>query len=468
MGVRGRSRLLLVSLMNKAILLFLGFALLILQASTSTRHPAPRVGWQRTFGGQLDDVIQSAAQTKEGGYILGGRSASAAGGGKSSPNFGQDDFWIIRVDEEGNKVWERSFGGTGFDELRVIQQTADGGFVAGGVSESPPSGNKESDHFGGGDFWVVRLDGEGRKIWEGSYGGSGNDVMTCLAPTADGGFLLGGYSDSPPGPAKRALTKGSHDFWIVRIDADGKRLWEKGFGGSGEDRLMAMAPAANGGFLLGGSSDSGAAGESGSRAFGKTDYWLVRVDVGGNQLWERTFGGKGNDELLALSRADEGGFVLGGVSDSSVEERKSSLGRRGSDFWIVRVDAGGNKLWEGSHGGQGNEGSARAMSIQQTPDGGFMVGGGTSSRGIHGSKSSVDFGGGDGWVVRLDRTGGKIWDQCFGNAGFDTIYAVSPSMDAGFLLSGTSDSASGGNKISPNFGGKDGWVVKLMPEMKRP
>ena len=145
------------------------------------------------------------------------------------------NFWVLRLDSSGNKIWERSFGGSGYDSLWSCQQMADGGFVLGGYSNSGADGNKTSAGFGGFDVWIVRIDANGNKLWERAYGGSGNEYLTALAQSSDGGLILGAMSASPPSGNKSSTNFGSYDIWILRLDAGGNQVWQGSFGGDAYD-----------------------------------------------------------------------------------------------------------------------------------------------------------------------------------------------------------------------------------------
>lgn len=203
---------------------------------------------------------------------MGARSHSPADGNKTSPHFGGADFWLVRVDGNGNKLWDKSFGGSGYDVLWSLHQTTDGGFILSGSSASEPNGNKTSPFFGGvmdGDFWIVRLDSDGNKLWDKSFGGIKDEASSRLAPTTDGGFLLAGdlglYCCEPT------------DMWLVRVDAEGNKLWEQTLGGSGREMARSVQQTSDGGFIVGGSSSSPADGNKTTASFGGTDFWVIKL-----------------------------------------------------------------------------------------------------------------------------------------------------------------------------------------------
>jgi hypothetical protein len=413
------------------------------------------IAWQRSFGGSSFEYLKTARPTADGGFILGGASASGTDGNKTSPNFGWLDFWLVRLDANGNKVWDKSFGGSDEDSLVAVEQTADGGFILGGSSISPINGNKTSTNWGSFDFWLVRVNANGGKLWEASFGGMGWDSLGSVQPTADGGFIVGGASASGTNGNKSSPNFGNNDYWIIRLDSNGAKAWEKSFGGSGDDSLQALQQTTEGGFIVGGYSASAASGNKTSQNFGDADFWVLKLDGAGNKVWERSFGGSGADRLASLQQIADGGFVLAGETWSGATGNKTSASYGLNDFWVVRLDAAGNKVWDVSLGGLSNE---RAWSVRQTSDGGFIVGGRSSSN-VSGNKTSPVFGSSDYWLVRLDSSGGKLWERAFGGSDYDELYTTSP-LPGGYFLAGESKSTNGTRTAAP-YGLNDFWVLKL-------
>ncbi len=454
----------------------LGRALLLLFFVTSPGYSQlPSLQWQQSFGGTNGDILYSLEQTSDGGYLLGGYSLSGTNGNKTSVNFGtaglNGDFWVVRLDASGNKLWDKTYGGTNDEPLFCLRATADGGFVLGGSSNSGISGNKSARRFGSRDFWVVKIDANGGKTWDASFGATGDDILFSLQQTSDGGYILGGYSESGIGGNKTSPNYGTAgedaDFWVVRLDANGTNLWDRTYGGSGDDRLASLQEVAGGGFILAGSSSSPASTNSpvdGTKTgtnYGGYDYWIVRLDAAGNQLWDKSYGGSADDGALnvQIRQTTDGGFIVGGESFSGVSGNKTSASFGSSDYWVLRLDANGDKVWDRSYGGTFNE---ALTALAQTADGGFMLGG-LSDSGVSGNKSSTNYGFSDCWLVRVNASGDKLWDQTYGGASQDGKLNVSlqPTSDGGWLLGGDSESGVSGIKTSASFGGADYWVLKL-------
>src|SRR6185436_160748 len=180
--------------------------------------------WDRSFGGTDNDELLTLQQATDGGFVLGGFSWSGANGNKTTRNSGMTDFWVVRTDANGTKVWEQSLGGRDADSLRGLQQTRDGGFVLGGVSSSGTTGTKTTPLYGVADFWVVRLNVAGEQLWEQSFGGTGDDGIWGLQYSAENGLFFGGGSDSPPSGNKTSPHFGNYDFWVVKMKAEAPRL----------------------------------------------------------------------------------------------------------------------------------------------------------------------------------------------------------------------------------------------------
>ena len=149
---------------------WLGFCLALVQGGHG--QSLGQIQWQQSFGGTNQDSLRSTREIPDGGYILAGFSNSNTNGNKTSANLGGYDYWVIRLDADGHKIWEKTFGGTNNDRAYAAAPTRDGGFIVGGELFSGSNGNKTSPNYGGSDYWVLLLDGSGNKLWEASFGGS--------------------------------------------------------------------------------------------------------------------------------------------------------------------------------------------------------------------------------------------------------------------------------------------------------
>jgi hypothetical protein len=427
-----------------------------LQAQT-----APAIQWDKTFRGTVNDLLYSLQQTTDGGYILGGQSTSGIGGDKTEANKGlyyTTDYWVIKTDAAGNKLWDRTIGGNKEDQLVCLQQTTDGGYILGGFSNSDIGGDKSQPNKGTStscDYWVVKLDASGNKLWDKTFGGASWDELRSLQQTADGGYILGGFSGSGIGGDKSQAPKGGDDFWILKLDAAGNKIWDKTIGGTNGSRLKHLKQTSDGGYLLGGTSGSGIGGDKSQACRGVLDYWVVKTDAAGNKVWDKTFGGSATDELGSLQQTTDGGYIIGGTSESGISGDKSQsyYGSQGlQDYWLVKTDGNGNKLWDKTIGGNAHDTFA---SLQQTADGGYIVGG-TSHSGISGDKSEAPYGLNDFWIVKLKASGAILWDKIYGRSSNEVLFALQQTTNGGYILGGFTDYV---NKYRQGL--LDYWIVKV-------
>lgn len=350
--------------------------------------------------------------------------------------------------------WEKTYGGSDGDFMQSMTSTVDGGYLLGGLTQSEDGDIQSGNQGGSSDSWVVKIASEGNLEWERTYGGSGDDMFYLVLATGNG-FILGGHSTSNDGDVQSG-NKGGADFWVVKIDSEGIIEWEKTYGGSNYEVLKTGLLTSDGGCLLGGYTQSND-GDIQSEYQGQMDFWVIKIDSVGNLEWEQTYGGSRDDELLSIITVPDGGYLLGGYSKSNGGDVQS--GNHGSmDFWVVKIDSVGNLEWENTFGGI-NDDSIR--SILSTPDDGYLLGGYTFSK--DGDVYSGNQGYSDFWVVKIDAEGNLEWEQTFGGSHYDLLGSLASISDGGFLLGGHTQS-NDGDIQSGNHGQADFWLVKIDSE----
>jgi hypothetical protein len=413
--------------------------------------------WDRRFGGASGDEINAARQTSDGGYILVGETLSGLEGDKTEASRGGVDYWVVKVDANGAKQWDRRFGGAGNDTGNDVQQTLDGGYILGGYSDSGAGGDKTEASRDSFDYWIVKIDATGAKQWDRRFGGSLNDYGRAVQQTSDGGYILGGYSYSGADGDKTEASRGHRDYWIVKVAANGAKQWDRRFGGSQSDYLRAMQQTLDGGYILIGFSISGADGDKTEASRGGHDYWIVKVAANGAKQWDRRFGGSNDDCANAVQQTADGGYILGGYSNSGADGDKTEASRGWNDYWLVKMAANGAKQWDRRFGGSLND---YCISMQQALDGGYILGG-YSNSGADGDKTEASRGGSDFWIVKVDPQGQKRWDRRFGGTASEMLYSLRQTADGGYILGGHSDSPVSGDKTEAARGGFDYWAVKI-------
>jgi hypothetical protein len=243
-------------------------------------------------------------------------------------------------------LWEKSYGGKHAEFLFDAIPTPDYGFILAGSSISNKNGNKSDNNQGDLDYWVWKMDDKGGLDWQKSFGGKGMDLLQSICLTADAGFILAGTSTSDKGEFKKENSKGNADFWIIKLDAKGGEMWQKTIGGSGQEKLQSITRTADGGYLLGGSSSSGksVADAKGTEdkngksedSRGNLDYWIVKLDKNGAVEWQKTMGGLYVDELKSIEQTKDGGYILGGYSNSPASGEKTDTNIGIGDFGLLK------------------------------------------------------------------------------------------------------------------------------------
>jgi hypothetical protein len=421
------------------------------------------IEWQNTIGGSSYDYLYSCLQVSDGGYILSGQSSSNISGDKTENSYGGSDYWVVKIDSAGNIQWQNTIGGGNADNLKLIRSTPDGGYVLGGESFSNISGDKNENNLGGDDFWIVKIDSSGNIQWQNTIGGNSYEGFASISTTNDGGFILGGYSISDISGDKTENSYGGYDYWVLKIDSAGNIQWQNTIGGNADDFLHTIERTDDGGFILGGSSNSNISADKTENSFGNSDYWVVKIDNVGNIQWQNTIGGNSYDELRVIKQTNDRGYILGGYSMSDISGDKTEGCFGFADYWIVKIDSIGNIQWQKTFGGEEED---DLYSIMQTGDGGYILGGDSNSS-ISGNKTEKSIGNTDMWVVKTDSLGGIQWQNTIGGSDFQSLFTIANTSDESCLLGGSSISNISVDKDENCIGMYDYWVVKLTNKYNR-
>ncbi|WP_312303291.1 T9SS type A sorting domain-containing protein [Chryseobacterium sp.] len=377
---------------------------LFLICSTLAAQASPSIEWQKALGGSDGDLANSVQQTSDGGYIIAGGSASS--NGDVTANQGYFDYWIVKLDALGTIQWQKSLGGNNDDNVNSIQQTSDGGYIVAGESSST-NGDVTGNH-GNSDYWIVKLDLSGNLQWQKSLGGSNQDKANSIQQTFDGGYIVAGESYSNDGDVTG--NHGNSDYWIVKLDASGHIQWQKSLGGTSYDRAESIQQTTDGGYIVAGGAASNNGDVTGNH--GNEDFWIVKLDESGNIQWEKSLVGNLADAAESIRQTTDGGYIVAGGSNSVNSEVPTAFGI--SNYCVAKLDANGNPLWQRYFGGNGND---YAYSTQQTSDGGYIVAGEAASTNITGTHGGADYwiikldsSGNTQWQKSL---GGSAFDQAY-------------------------------------------------------
>ncbi|PIF47261.1 putative secreted protein (Por secretion system target) [Chryseobacterium sp. 52] len=355
--------------------------------------------WEKYFSGNNHDYLSASVATQEGGFLLAGTSYSGKGLDKKEDSKGGSDIWLIRLNEFGDEIWQKTLGTSSDEEARsVIQSTDLGFFVAGNVQNS-------SKGYGSKDVLITRLDKNGKIISETILGGKGLDEVEKMIPTRDGGALLGVYSRSSEVRVPASTDKttaatlypvsrtqkstenfGEGDYWIVKLNKDGKVEWEKNFGGKGDDHIRTLA-LTSAGYIIGGESRSERSGNKTVGIEEGTDLWLISLNERGEEIWQKSYNFKNRDILMGMSviqsqdsRAKNQdltkGILLGGYTQA--EGSPSSSLRMETDdekFWMLYLDQDGNEQWRKHVKGETSKKQERLSDIKLNRDGSIILAG---------------------------------------------------------------------------------------------
>ncbi len=390
--------------------------------------------WIKTFGGSGEETGKAIIRTSDGGYAVLGFTNSTDGIIQSKTN-PVNDYWLLKLDATGNLEWNKTYGGSKDDRGQSLVQTNDGGYALTGYAMSDDGDGSLNNGFH--DNWVLKLDDSGTIEWERSFGFSGHDHSYDIITTEDGGFFFTGFLDISSARADGNTEKGNTltrhgvgEFWGTKIDEQGALQWRGYFGGTNNDRAHAVVRAEDGGYVMAGFSESNDFDISNTQ--GSYDFWMVKVDSNGNMLWERSFGGSGIEIAYDIAKTEDGGYVIAGNTFSADGDILQTNGE--SDFWLVKVNDAGSLIWEKTYGGSGFD---AAQAVVASSDGGYFVVGNSKSSD---KDASINYGENDLWMIKTDAEGNLVWQKSFGGAGLDFAFDVVENEDGSVMVIGETSS----------------------------
>jgi len=384
------------------------------------------------------------------------------------PSPDKGDFWVLVTDPDGQKITNRRYGGDRLDRLWSIQETMDGGFIMGGWSRSNVGNNKSEPGFGDLDYWILKVDQNMDPVWDRTFGGSERDILYELIQTSDGGYLAVGTSESDSTGTKSEALRGEFDLWIVKVDSIGDLKWEKTIGGSEEERVNVVFEESDGNYVIGGATESPMDGidilEAG---YGGKDYWVIKIDsTDGSKFWEKRYGGSEEDEIQSMIPVSTGGYLMAGGSRSPATPDMKEFDSQSLDIWAVKIDDSGDVIdWERTLGGAEFE---NCYSVKENTVGNFILGGYSQSD-VSPTKSSPNRGmpgTSDFWINYLAPDGTQVWDQAFGGTESDVLEDIFQTSDGGYILAGHSRSDIGGDKTDGTEGLNDFWIIKTLCDVQ--
>jgi hypothetical protein len=380
---------------SKAIVI--GMLLAIFYSSSNAQFTT----FQKTFGGSGNDWGISVQQTANGGYIIAGVTQSYGSG--------TQDAYLFSTNSAGGLLWTKTVGGNSIEGAISVQQTSDGGYIMGGVTQSYGAGLQ--------DMFLMKNDASGGLQWSTTIGGTDYDFGNSVQQTSDGGYIIAGVVQS--------YGAGLADIYLMKTDASGTFQWDRAIGGADGDLGQSIQQTSDGGYII--------TGRTASFGQGGDDVYLVKTDASGNIEWTKTYGGSTDDEVgNCVKQTSDGGYIIAGTT--------GSFGAGLEDVYIIKTDATGTLLWANTYGGTDTE---YGYYIQQTSDGGYIVVGDTYSFGA---------GNGDVYLLKIDVTGAVLWSKAYGGTDAEEGASVQQTSDGGYIVSG----------ITASFGsgGIDAYLIK--------
>ena len=445
--------------------------------------------WDQVYGGLSVDGINSISKINdEYGYMLFGHTKSYMldeSRKKKKGIFGRmldsifkkeasSESWLINIDEYGDRNWHTTYGGKKEDVGKEINSFSDGSFLLSNETQSFGKGGK--------DIWLIKIDSNGKIIWESTVGGKTDEYAGSTKLKSDKEIFISGHKlmknkisfrsllflksnnknninafivklnykgkvvwqrdnfedekSSVPfitvlgksiliAGQKSTIYNGNGDAWIALLNKDGEKVWEDSFGGRGADGGNDVLGTSDGGYI--------SVGYTNAYGSGKNDVWIIKTDFNGEKQWSRVYGGKLDDYGWGVTESDDGGYVIAGET--------FSFGSGQSDIYLLKIDSNGNMKWNTTFGGLAED---VAYSVVNSNDGGFIVAAQTKSYGKGGS---------DGMIVKFDSKGIKQWNRLFGGKGLDYLKSITVDSLKGYILAGGSRSF--------NDGDNQGWVLSV-------
>lgn len=434
------------------------FSALILFSFGVTPLSAQRVLWQKDMKSSTQDFLSQLTTTIDRQFLVTGSSLNKLPNNKENKTSGYD-YHLVKLNQQGETLWQKSFGGYGHDFLSAAISTMDGGFFIAGNSFSEKGGDKKENNFGGSDLWLIKISEEGTEEWQKSIGTTNDDEVAAVIQSSDQGFFIASSTSIHDG-------FGGNDVWITKLDKKGDIKSNILLGGNGLDLVQSIIPTKDGGCLVGIYSRSSSIWEGNSQNAtsnlktqinssenketlyfekiekteknnGEGDYWIVKLSAEGTVLWQKNYGGREDDKIKQMALTANG-YIIAGESRSPNGYNKRAATERGTDIWIIAMDDEGRELWQKSY----NIGERDAlMSLNTIWDSkgkqvkSFLLGG--YSQSDHGiSQNDETF-----WLLNIDSNGEEIWRKHIKGESKKTLERLSSAefnSDGSYVLAGTS------------------------------
>ncbi len=344
----------------------------------------PKTTWRKVYGYSKNELANSMIRTKDGNYILAGMS-------NSKNPYGEDDFYLLKIDEWGNILGEIFHFGERDDTANCVIETSDDGLLVLGESYSYATGISK-------DLYVIKYDKNGNIDWNKNFGGMDMDGGRCALEDSDGNYILVGWT--------RSFGAGNSDFYILKLSPKGELIWNKTWGGNNFDEANCILETEDGYLIVGYTLSYGSGGK---------DVALIKIDKNGNILWYKTYGGTKDDSGSSIVKTSDGNYLIVGLT--------FSYGIKG-DVYVLKIDSYGNVIWEKNFGGQESD---EGNDVVETSNGDFVIVGNTRSFGCMGLGV---------YILRLSSSGDLLWQKVYDGEGDDDARTILEINNGDLLIGG--------------------------------
>jgi hypothetical protein len=403
--------------------------------TTSTNSEA-FVSTITSFGGSSVELLANVLATADGGFLATGVTASSDGDLTGlSPLSPTGVGLMLKYDSNQNLEWKR----TKTNAVASFAQTSDGDYIGSG---SRVGTQNEADAS------LIRYDANWNELWHMAIGGSGDEILSSVVQTSDGGFIAAGYTLSNDRDFS-GLNKGGRDAFIVKFTANGSITWIKTFGGTGNEEFTNVAPTSDGGAVVVGLTSS--ENTMFPNAINPFNALIMKYDTDGEVVWKKVVQGDSYDTFNSIQRIYSGGYIVAGSSVSSSGDYAYNFGSE--DAILARFDENGNTLWIKNIGGQSVE---RFLSVQKLSDGGFVAVGNSNSNDGH--LAGINKGGLDGIIAKFDADGNLLRIETTGGSSNDYLVSVASAGNGKYVAVGDTKS-SNGDLAGQGKGNRDGLIA---------
>ncbi len=394
--------------------------------------------YQQCYGGSGGDGALDMDRLADSTCII--LAITGSEDGDISFNHGECDFWLVNVDNYGNLLWGKTYGGSDVDSPQNIALTTDGGYILYGNTQST-DGDVSGNH-GGFDLWVVKTDNQSNIIWQRCLGSSVNELKGQMCVDDIGNIYVIGSSHGVDGDISN--NNGLIDFWIAKLSQDGELLSEKSLGGEGYDLGHCISLTTDGGCIVGGFTMSNYGDvDCDNPTYNQGDIWIVELDSLFNIQWKKCYGGSFHESATDIKVLDDGSYIIAGITNSDDGDVSGFHGVAGSDYndiWVIKIDSIGNIEWQRCLGGTKNEGIPE---LTLTEDGEYIINGCTQSHDGDVTGNNSIGTASDIWLLKLNVDGDLLWQQCFGSRSSEASASVNIISSIELIIAGGASHPSG-------------------------